>query len=157
MIIRKYEETDKPKVLQYFKDSFSQEIVDKMGSRAFLAEAIFKSEGNHLLVLEDDLKNITGVGVWSDAGPTLQSVSVTPFKLNTYMQLVLAMAEDARAAGYTVGEFPLYDKSLVDMIKLHFTDFELKEEGINTITGKPAAWRVKVNLDKAIKQLRKFT
>src|SRR3990167_7818152 len=157
MIIRKYEETDKPKVTEYFKAGFTQEVVDKFGTRDFLAEAIFASQGNHLFVVEDDLKAIIGVGVWSDTGPTLRSVSVTPFKLNTYMQLVSAMAEDARAQGHTAGEFPLYDKSLVDMIKLHFTDFELIEEATDTNTGEVATRRVKVNLDIAIKQLKKFT
>src|SRR3990167_8395351 len=125
MIIRKYEPNDRQKIISFFQP---KEAIDTPENTIYVA---------------DNNGTIEGASMFSTSqygDPRLEAVSVSPFKISTYMQLVAEGVKDLINAGYEKGYFQIKDEP----------------HGGDPITGEAKDWIIKVNLKDALAQLQKY-
>ena len=156
MIIRKYETADKTKTTKYLESAWPNTPIKTTLNK--LTSQMVETEGNRTLILDDN-GDIKGVGIWVDKGPLptpcIAYLSVTPFNLSTYMRMVYEIIKDSQKEGYSEGYVPLYDKSLVELLKTQWAGLDIKPVGIDVETNEPSTWVLFIKYDDALAKLEK--
>ena len=151
MLSQKITTTDKLRVKDYIASSTVNPV---FGTPENIASAVVNDPNIRIRFIET-AGEITGVGTWNISGPTLRYVNVNPFKLNTYLQLCCDIVEDVLAEGFTQAYIPIWDKTLITMLNLHFKGLEITVAA--TTNGVPSQWQVFIpDLADISNQLKKF-
>lgn len=131
---------------------------DRERAVALLGDArSLQAPGGHAHVSDGGVDD--GIVVWYEPAaneePYLGAVILPAGALRQrFYRLVLACAEDALARGFARGRFHVRDERLLTRIQRDFT-VDARPSGWEANTGRAVEWEIVVELEDAVRQLRR--